>query len=423
MKDSYLIAYAPRLEGTVRPSAAKNAVLPILFGCLLVSGEVTLHNVPRLPDVTCALRILETLGVSCSWQGESLLVDARFARPACPPPGECGRMRASILAAGPLLSRFGSFTLQHPGGCQIGARPVDYHVSGLKRLGGRIKQENGLLRGFAGRLRGAGISLDYPSVGATENLIMAAVLAKGTTLLQNAAAEPEIADLAKFLNRMGADIRGAGSDTVAITGVSRLHGGEYKPMPDRIEAGTFLCAAALCGGDVTVRGMVPAHSASLLYKLSETGALLTVGKAGVRLQMPDRPKAVSAQSLPYPGYPTDLLPPFSALLCRARGTGVIKETVFEARFTHLGELERLGAKIRQYGNTAIISGRDRLTGAEVTARDLRGGAALLLGCLAARGQSELHDSGCIARGYANLCGKFAGLGAAIAYRQEAGDAE
>lgn len=401
------------VEGTVTVDAAKNAVLPILAATLLTEEGVRLKDIPVIVDVDVLLRLLSLLGVTILREGADFLMDASSLTASSAPYYLTSRMRASFLLAGPLLARLGRAEVALPGGCAIGSRPVDLHLKGFEAMGARVELIGGTIRLAAEGLQGASIYLDYPSVGATENLMMAASLAEGTTVLKNAALEPEISDLSAFLTAMGADIQGAGTGTIVIRGTPVLHGCAYTTIPDRIEAGTYLVAAAATGGDVTVRGVHPEHLRAVLAKLQEIGAKVKEGENSIRLVGPKRATAVDLKTLPYPGFPTDMQAPFMALLARAKGTSVVTETVFENRFRHVEELHRMGARIRVEGRSAIIEGVPELDGAPVRAKDLRGAAALTVAGLTASGETEVQEAELLDRGYRNLEAKLALLGADI----------
>jgi UDP-N-acetylglucosamine 1-carboxyvinyltransferase len=413
--DSLRITGGAALAGDVRISGAKNATLPILAATLLADSPVSIANVPHLRDVTTTIELLGHLGAGVT-VGERMRieVDPTSLR-HCNAPYELVRtMRASILVLGPLLSRYGEAEVSLPGGCAIGSRPVDLHVAGLRALGADIRVENGYIRARASRLRGARLVLDTATVTGTENLMMAATLADGVTVIENAAREPEVLDLALFLNAMGAQVRGAGTDTVTVTGVESLHGTEYTVQPDRIEAGTYLVSGAITGGRVMVKGVRPGHLDAVLIKLREAGAELCIGEDWVELDMQGRrPRAVDIRTAPYPGFPTDMQAQFAALNVVADGVGTIVETVFENRFMHVQELQRLGADIKLQGNTAVIRGVRHLTGAPVMATDLRASASLVLAGLIARGATTVRRIYHIDRGYECIEEKLELLGASI----------
>jgi UDP-N-acetylglucosamine 1-carboxyvinyltransferase len=403
------------LEGEVRISGAKNAALPILAGTLLAEGPVSVGNVPHLHDVTTMIELLGRMGVSVTVDERMRVeVDTATIREYVAPYELVKTMRASILVLGPLLARFGQADVSLPGGCAIGARPVNIHVAGLQAMGADIHIENGMIRARAGRLRGAHLVLDTVTVTGTENLMMAAVLAEGETVLENAAREPEVVDLAHFLISMGAKISGAGTDRIVIDGVSKLHGTRYEVQPDRIETGTFLVAGAITSGHVLARHTKPEHLDAVLLKLEEAGATIGRGPDWIELDMRGRrPRAVDVRTAPYPAFPTDMQAQFAALDTIADGVGTIIETVFENRFMHMLEMRRMGAEIRLEGNTAIIKGVQRLTAAPVMATDLRASASLVLAGLVAEGTTVIDRIYHIDRGYESIEEKLAQLGAQI----------
>jgi len=413
--DKLLITGGPPLSGEVRIAGAKNAALPILAATLLAEGPMTVGNVPHLQDITTTMELLGQMGAQ-------LTVDERMRIEA--ETGTLDRleapydlvktMRASILVLGPLLARFGEASVSLPGGCAIGSRPVNLHIDGLRAMGADIKVENGYIRAKASRLKGARLVMDMVTVTGTENLMMAAALADGETMIENAAREPEVIDLAHCLNAMGARISGAGTDTITIQGVERLHGTEYNVLPDRIETGTFLLAAAISRGNVRVRDTDPRLLDAVLAKLREAGADIECGDDWINLDMHGRrPKSVDIHTAPYPAFPTDMQAQFTALNSVAEGVGTITETIFENRFMHVLEMQRMGAKIRVEGNTAICSGVERLTGAPVMATDLRASASLVLAGLVADGETLVDRIYHIDRGYQDIEEKLAALGATI----------
>ncbi|MFZ9667020.1 MAG: UDP-N-acetylglucosamine 1-carboxyvinyltransferase [Steroidobacteraceae bacterium] len=403
------------LEGEVRISGAKNAALPILAGTLLASEPVAVGNVPHLQDVTTMIELLGRMGVTVTVDERmNVEVDASSLGKPIAPYELVKTMRASILVLGPLVARFGHADVSLPGGCAIGARPVNIHVAGLQAMGAEVTIENGYIRARAKRLRGARLVLDTVTVTGTENLMMAAVLAEGQTVLENAAREPEVVDLADFLNTLGARIRGAGTDKIIIDGVERLHGGEFRVVADRIETGTYLVAGAISRGRVRAKHTRPEHLDAVLAKLQEAGASLEVGSDWIEIDMRGRrPRAVDLRTAPYPAFPTDMQAQFAALNTVAEGVGTIIETIFENRFMHMLEMRRMGAEIRLEGNTAIIKGVPRLQAAPVMATDLRASASLVLAGLVAEGRTEIDRIYHIDRGYEAIEEKLAALGAAI----------
>lgn len=413
----YRIRHCERLSGEISVHAAKNAVLPLMCASLLTKEPVTIEHVPELTDVRTLLDILKDCGVQVRRDGDRHAPASTLTmwaeEPQSPTSGDLlSRMRASVLVMGPLLARTGYARVTLPGGCAIGQRPIDLHIKGMEALGAQVQLTPGSVT-LQGRLRGGNVYLDFPSVGATENIVLAAVLAQGTTRIENAAKEPEILDLCTFLNHMGAEINGSGTGTITIEGKESLHGCVYRPIPDRIEAGTILCASAMTDGSVLLRGAKPEHMRALLFKLSETGVTLRESPAGLRLSG-RASQPIQVRTLAYPGFPTDMQAPMMALALKLRGTSVFLETVFENRFMHAREMARLGAGIRIEDRIALVSGGRILSGTDVTSTDLRGGAAMMLAGLAAEGETVLHDPcGHIARGYEDLPGMLNQLGAHI----------
>ena len=403
------------LEGEIRISGAKNATLPILAGCLLADGPVTVSNVPHLQDVTTMIELLGRMGVSVTIDEKMRIeVDSSTIKEYFAPYQLVKTMRASILVLGPLLARFGRADVSLPGGCAIGARPVNIHVAGLQAMGADIHIANGYIKARADRLKGARLVLETVTVTGTENLMMAAALAEGETVLENAAREPEVVDLANFLCAMGAKIKGAGTDRIVIEGVKRLDGTAYEVLPDRIESGTYLVAGAISGGHIRVKNTRPDHLDAVIGKLQEAGAKVGVGDTWIEVDMRGRrPDAVDIRTAPYPAFPTDMQAQFAALNTVASGVGTIIETIFENRFMHMLEMRRMGAEIRLEGNTAIIKGVDKLTAAPVMATDLRASASLVLAGLVADGRTEIERIYHIDRGYEAIEEKLQQLGAKI----------
>jgi len=413
--DKLIITGGKPLSGDVRISGAKNAALPILAATLLAEDPMVIGNIPHLRDITTTMELLGRMGVELTVD-EKMRVEVDAGRLDNPfAPYELVKtMRASILVLGPLLARCGQADVSLPGGCAIGSRPVDLHIEGLRAMGAEITVEGGYIKARASRLKGVRLVLDLVTVTGTENLMMAATLAEGVTLLENAAREPEVVDLANCLNAMGARISGAGTTTITIEGVKSLHGAHYEVLPDRIETGTFLVAGAISGGKVRVRDTDPTQLDAVLKKLREAGAELEVGDDYIILDMHGRrPRAVNVHTAPYPAFPTDMQAQFTALNTVAEGVGTITETVFENRFMHVQELQRMGANIKLEGNTAICTGVPRLTGAPVMATDLRASASLVLAGLVADGETVVDRIYHVDRGYQNIEDKFAGLGAQI----------
>lgn len=410
---TYVVQGPTPLKGDVPISGAKNATLKLMAAALMVPGEVVLERVPRISDVSLMCEVLERLGVEVAFEGSTLRIDATNE-----PKNEAtyelvSKIRASIQVLGPLLARLGSARVSMPGGDAIGSRPIDLHLRGLERMGAEFSSEHGYVEGVAARLTGARVLLEFPSVGATETLLMAGVTAEGTTTIDNAAREPEIQDLAQFLNEAGARVLGAGTNTITIEGVEKLHPVRHVVLPDRIEAGTYAIGAAATGGDVTLRDIRPGDMELVLQKLEDSGAEVTREKDSVRIRATGRPLPMDLVTLPYPGFPTDLQPPMMVLLAQATGPSILTENVFEARFIFVDELNRMGAQVRVEGHHAVIKGVERLTGAPVRAPDIRAGAALMLGGLSAHGETRIHDEGHIERGYEDFVAKLEGLGAVV----------
>ena len=401
------------LKGTVRVSGAKNAVLPIIAATLLVDGVSVIKSVPNLRDVNVMSDLLRYLGAKVQYDGETLVVDATEIEETEAPYHLVNKMRASFLVMGSLLARFNTAKISMPGGCAIGTRPIDLHLKGFKAMGAEIISDHGYIEAAAQKLSGSKIYLDFPSVGATENIMMAAVLAEGTTTIENAAEEPEIVDLANFLNKMGAKVRGAGTNTIKITGVEKLEAVEHTVIPDRIEAGTYMVAAAMTRGDVFVDNVIIDHIKPVVAKLIEVGCTVEEHENGVRVIGAQEIMPTNIKTLPHPGFPTDMQSQFMAMLCLAKGKSTITETVFENRFMNVPELIRMGANIEINGKSAIVEGRDRLTGSEVMATDLRAGAALVISGLVAEGETIVKNIYHIERGYVDLVGKLSMLGAEI----------
>ena len=405
-----------RLVGAVKTSGAKNAVLPIIAASILGTTPSHLDEVPMLEDVHTISEVLKCLGlaVECSPEKNVLDIDSTEITSYEAPYELVRTMRASFLVMGPLLARIGKARISMPGGCAIGARPIDIHLKGFEALGVKIEQGHGYIEASAPEgLKGTSIYFDFPSVGATENIMMAASLAEGTTILENAAEEPEIVDLANYLNKMGAKIRGAGTDTIRIEGVDKLHGADYTIIPDRIEAGTYMIAAAMTGGGIVVENVLPEHQKPLIAKLREAGAVVEEDIDKVRVIGKNPLKAVSIKTLPYPGFPTDMQAQMMAMMVIAEGRSKVTETVFENRFMHVVELNRMGAQISTEGRSAVIDGPCKLTGCDVRATDLRAGAAMILAGLVAEGTTRIGDLHHIDRGYENIVAKLKKLGADI----------
>ncbi len=413
--DKIVVEGGQPLQGEVRISGAKNAVLPILCAALLADEPVSITNVPRLHDVRTTLRLLGELGAGIQASEDyAIRIDPRSVHSHVAPYELVKTMRASVLVLGPLLAKYGAAEVSLPGGCAIGSRPVDQHIKGIQALGADISVDHGFIKATAKRLRGARVVFDMVSVGATENVLMAATLAEGRTVLENAAMEPEIVDLAACLSAMGAHIEGAGTGRIVVEGVERLHGGTHSVVPDRIETGTFLVAAAMSGGRVTATHARPETLDAILDKLKEAGAKIECADDRITLDMQGRrPRAVNITTAPHPGFPTDMQAQFMALNCIADGVGVINETIFENRFMHVQELLRLGADIRVEGHAAIVRGVAMLSGAPVMATDLRASASLILAGLVAEGETTIDRIYHLDRGYENIEAKLSGLGAKI----------
>jgi UDP-N-acetylglucosamine 1-carboxyvinyltransferase len=411
--DKILVQGGRRLCGEVRVSGAKNAALPILAAALLCDGTNTFTHVPDLRDIRSTIDLLTHLGVRCEMEGHTVRVDAGGLDNHEAPYDLVRKMRASILVLGPLVARLKKARVSLPGGCAIGARPINLHLRGLERLGAKIDLSHGYVEASCGRLVGADIYFDVVTVTGTENLIMAAVLAEGTTVLRNAAREPEIQALADVLVKMGARIRGAGTSEITIQGVERLHPIEARIIPDRIETGTFMAAAALTGGDVTITGAEPEHVKAIAHKLQLAGARIDMESRSIRVQGESSLCSVDIKTLPFPGFPTDMQAQFMVLMAVARGTSLISETIFENRFIHVSELRRMGADITISGNSALVKGVPGLSGAPVMATDLRASACLILAGLIAENTTEVHRVYHLDRGYENLEKKFQALGASI----------
>ncbi|PKR83199.1 UDP-N-acetylglucosamine 1-carboxyvinyltransferase [Heyndrickxia camelliae] len=413
--EKIIVRGGKRLNGTVQVEGAKNAVLPVIAASLLASeGKSIIRDVPTLSDVYTISEVLRHLNASVTFQDNEITVDASRELFIEAPFEYVRKMRASVLVMGPLLARVGKARVALPGGCAIGSRPIDLHLKGFEAMGAKVKVGNGFIEAESeGRLKGSKIYLDFPSVGATQNIMMAATLAEGMTIIENCAKEPEIVDLANFLNKMGAIVKGAGTGTIRIEGVESLFATEHTIIPDRIEAGTFMIAAAITGGDVLVKGAVPEHLTSLVAKLEEMGVLIIEEPQGLRVIGPEKLKAVDIKTMPHPGFPTDMQSQMMALLLCAEGTGVITETVFENRFMHVEEFRRMNADIKIEGRSVIINGPSELQGAEVSATDLRAAAALIIAGLKADGYTRVTELKHLDRGYLNFHLKLAGLGADI----------
>lgn len=413
----YIVEKSEPLEGEVEISGSKNAVLPIMAASLLAEGECEILEVPALKDVDVMCKLLTSIGSEISGEnnnnGRIIIRTDRIVEKQAPYE-LVQRMRASILTMGPLLAKTGRARIALPGGCAIGARPIDLHLKGFQALGADIEQGHGYVEAKADKLIGSKVYLDFPSVGATENIIMSASLAEGITTIENAAEEPEIVDLANFLNKMGAKVKGAGTDTVRIEGVPHLHGAKHAVIPDRIETGTFMVAAAITRGNIFLKNVVPDHVKPIIAKLIECGVVIEDSDEGIRVRGDiNKLTSTDIKTMPYPGFPTDMQPQFMALLTTVTGPSIVVETVFENRYMHVGELNRMGADIKIEGRSAIIQGNRPLQGAQVICTDLRAGAAMVLASLMAEGATEISEIYHLERGYTGFVEKFSALGARI----------
>lgn len=412
--EKFIIIGGKRLEGRVKISGAKNSALSIMAATLLTKDVCILRNIPHLTDVDIMAEVIRKLGVKVEWRGDNTLyIDSNNFNNYEAPYELVKKMRASILVMGPLLARLNKAKISLPGGCAIGARPVDFHIKGFETLGAQVEVEGGYIKAEVNKLKGDDIYLDFPSLGATENIMMAASLAEGVTKIENAAKDPEVVELGNFLIKMGTKIEGLGTDLIKIEGVKELNGVDYRIISDRIEAGTYMIAAAITGGDILVEKIDPLLLKPVIVKLEEAGVKIKQNKDSIKVIGPNRINAVDIKTLPFPGFPTDIQPQFMALTCVAKGTSVITETVFENRFAHTGDLIRMGADIKVEGHSAIIKGVNKLSAAPVMASDLRGGAALILAGLVAEGTTELSRIYHLDRGYVKLEEKLTYLGADI----------
>ncbi|MGE5473515.1 MAG: UDP-N-acetylglucosamine 1-carboxyvinyltransferase [Ignavibacteriales bacterium] len=407
------------LKGKVRISGSKNSVLPIIAATLLTQGENIIEEVPLLNDVEIMCNLIESIGGEITRTGNSKLsISSKGINEIVAPYELVSKLRASFLVMGPLLARVGEAKISMPGGCAIGTRPVDLHLKGFAAMGAEINNSSGYIHATAKKLKGAQIYLDFPSVGATENILMAACLAEGSTIIENASVEPEVVDLANFLIMAGADIKGAGTDTIKITGVDELKATSHLVIPDRIEAGTFMVAAAITQGDIIIENVIPDHLKPVSAKLKECGVEISEELTSIRVKADTKMKAVDIKTLPYPGFPTDMQSQIASLMSLSEGTSVIVETIFENRFMHVSELNRMGANIKIDGRTAVIEGKGILNGARVKANDLRAGAALVLAGLSAEGITEVTNAEHIFRGYENIDEKLKSLGADVSKEEE-----
>ena len=409
----FIIQGGKKLEGEVKISGSKNSALPIIAATLLNCGKTTLYNVPEIHDVHTMFEIIKDIGGKVNKKHNKVIIDTSEIHTYAIPDNLMRQMRSSVILAGALIGKYHQASFSCPGGCDIGARPIDLHLKGFEKLGINIKEEYGEIICTTEKIQGTQVHLDFPSVGATENLILASCLSEGVTTITNAAREPEIEDLAKFLNRMGAKIKGVGTDKVEITGVKKLSEVSYNIMPDRIEAGTYLVAGGITGGNIKLTNVCVEHILPILNKLEETNCKLNITKNTIEINAPKRIKAVDIKTMPYPGFPTDMQSIFGALLTTAKGTSIITENIFENRYKYVQELIRMGTKIKVEGRTAIIKGTKRIQGANVVATDLRGGAALVIEGLAAKGITKIDNIHYILRGYEKIEEKLKKIGAEI----------
>ena len=413
---SYIIEGGKKLEGTVKASGSKNSSLPIIAATILNAGKTTLYNVPNIQDTQMMFKILEILGAKVEKKNGKIKIDTSKIEKFEIPPELMHKMRSSVILAGALLGRYHKAIFSYPGGCDIGARPIDLHLKSFEKLGINVKQNHGSIECTSEKIKGEKIDLDFPSVGATENAILASVLLDGTTIITNAAREPEIVDLQDFLNKMGAKIQGAGTDEIQIEGVKQLKDVSYNIMPDRIEVGSFLCFAAATKGHIILENVNATHITPIITKLEEAECKIIIGKNKIEIIAPKRLKALDIKTMPYPGFPTDMQSVFAAMLATAKGTSIIVENIFENRYKYTQELNKMGSKITVEGKSAIIRGTRRLYGTNVKATDLRGGAALVLAGLNAKGVTQIDNIEYILRGYENLDKKLNKLGANIQIR-------
>ncbi len=410
---SYIINGGKKLDGEIDISGSKNASLPILAASILSSGIVKLYNIPEIEDVKITLKILEHLNCKIKRNKDKVVIDSRNMRSKPIPEELMRKLRSSVILAGALISRFKEAEFTYPGGCDIGSRPIDLHLSSFKKMGIKINEDSGIIKCKVDEIVNTVVHLDFPSVGATENIVLASVLSNSEVIIENPAMEPEIIDLCKFLNKMGAKIDGIGTNLIKIIGVKKLKDVSYTIMPDRIEAGTFLVATVITRGNVKINKVCIDDLNPILYKLEECGANIETGNNWIKIKMLKRPNKLEIKTMPYPGFPTDMQSLFGALLCTAKGTSIITETIFENRFKYTQELSRMGAKIKQEGNTIIIDGKRKLNNANVQATDLRGGVSLVLAGLCTKGITKIDKVDYILRGYENLDKKLNKLGAEI----------
>ena len=410
---SYIIEGGKKLEGTVKISGSKNASLPILAATILSEKTNKLYNVPQIKDTKTTLEILKLLGCKIKQNSGKIEINSKHITKTEIPEHLMREMRSTVIMAGALLGRFKEVTFSYPGGCDIGSRPIDLHINAFKKLGVEITEEAGFIKCKANKIIGTNIDLDFPSVGATENIILATVLSTGTTTINNAAMEPEIIDMVQFLKKMGAKIQGEGTNQIIIDGVEKLSGVSYNIMPDRIESGTILCAVAATGGNVILDNVIPEHLTAVINKLEETGCKIEINNKKITLNAPKKLKPIDIKTMTYPGFPTDLQQIFATMLVKASGTSIIVENIFESRYKYISELRKMGAKVTVEGKTAIIKGTRKINATTVVCTDLRGGAALVIAGLMAKGKSRVENIGYIQRGYENLENKLGSLGAKI----------
>ena len=410
---SYIVEGGERLEGEVNVSGSKNASLPIIAASILSGKTTTLYNVPNIYDTKTTLEILKLLGCTVTKKHGKIIIDSKNIKSQEIPNELMRKMRSSVILAGAILGRFKHAIFSYPGGCDIGTRPIDLHLKGFEKLGIKIEEGSGYIKCSCDKIVGNNIQLDFPSVGATENIILASIFAEGETIITNAAMEPEIIDLQNFLNKMGAKVEGAGTNVIKITGVKNLKNVSYNIMPDRIEAGTLLCMGAISGGELVLNNAKQEHITPVVHKLEEAGAKITLEKNRIILKAPKKLKAIDVKTMPYPGFPTDMQSVFASMLTTAKGTSIIVENIFENRYKYAQELNKMGAKITVEGKSAVIRGTRKLYGADVKATDLRGGAALVLAGLIAKGKTQIDNIEYILRGYEKLDYKLKKLGANI----------
>lgn len=409
----YIIEGGRRLEGEINISGSKNASLPIIAASILNNNITKLYNVPNIHDTQITLEILKILGCKITKKSDKIVIDSRSMTKTEIPEELMRQMRSSVVLAGAIIGRFKNAKISYPGGCEIGARPIDLHLQGFRRLGIDVEEDGGIIKCKCEKIVGNAIQLDFPSVGATENIMLASVLAEGETVITNAAMEPEIVDLENMLNKMGAKITGAGTNVIKIIGVKSLKEVSYTIMPDRIEAGTFLCAGAITGGKIKLNNVKVDHLTPIIHKLEECGCKIETYKNSIKLEAPKKLKAVDIKTMPYPGFPTDMQSVFATVLVVSKGTSIVVENIFENRYKYTNELKRMGAKITVEGKTAVIKGIRKLSGAKVTSTDLRGGAALVIAGLVAKGKTTVNNIEYILRGYEQLDKKLSLLGANI----------